>query len=117
MTDRTTRRDFLRTTAGAAAMAGALDVMGASPLSAQPLVLAGQAPTPPRAAEAVNVAIIGTGGMGSGHMNAYLKFAKDGTEQVRVVGLCDVCQPRLQAAKTRTDAEQGGSVDTYGDYR
>lgn len=117
MTDRTTRRDFLRTTAGAAAVAGTLDLMGASPLSAQPLVLEGREPTPPRAREAVNVAVIGTGGMGSGHMNAYLKFAKDGTEDVRVVGLCDVCQPRLKVAKERTDSQQGGSVDTYADYR
>jgi len=65
MTDRTTRREFLRTTAGAAAVAGTLDLMGASPLSAQPLVLEGRDPTPPRAREAVNVAVIGTGGMGS----------------------------------------------------
>lgn len=117
MTDRTSRRDFLRTTAGAAAAAGTLDLIAASPLAAEPLVLEGRDPVPPRAREPVNVAIIGTGGMGTGHMNAFLKFAKDGTEEVRVVGLCDVCQPRLAAAATRCNEQQGGTVDTYADYR
>lgn len=117
MTNRSTRRDFLKTTAGAAAVAGTLDALGASPLRAQPLELAGRDPSPPKASDTVNIAILGTGGMGTGHMNAFTKFAKDGAENVRVVGLCDVCQPRLEAAKTRCDADQGGSVDTYADYR
>ncbi|MDP9144310.1 MAG: Gfo/Idh/MocA family oxidoreductase [Actinomycetota bacterium] len=117
MTRSTTRRDFLKTSAGAAALAGTMDLLGASPLAAQPLVLEGVAPRPPKSREPVNIAIIGTGGMGGGHMNAFLKFAKDATEEVRLVGLCDVCQPRLEAAKARCDTEQGGSVDTYTDYR
>lgn len=112
MTDRTTRRDFLRASAGAAALAGGLDLAGA-----EPLALGGRAPRPPRTREAVNIAVIGTGGMGGGHLNALLKFKKDGVEDVQVVGLCDVCQPRLAEAKIRCDAAQGGSVDTYTDYR
>jgi ornithine cyclodeaminase/alanine dehydrogenase-like protein (mu-crystallin family) len=112
MTRRTSRRDFLRTSAGAAALAGGLDLLGPSPLAAEPLPLAGVAPRPPRARDTANVAVIGTGGMGGGHMNAFLKFRKDGVEDVRVVGLCDVCQPRLEAAKARCDTEQGGAVDT-----
>lgn len=117
MAKRTSRRDFLKTTAGAAAAAGTLDALGASPLRASPADLVGRDPTPPMAREAVNIAILGTGGMGSGHMNAFLKFATEGTEEVRIAALCDVCQPRLEAAKTRCDSTQGGSVDTYADYR
>lgn len=117
MSQRTSRRDFLKTTAGAAAAVSALDALGAAPLSADPAEFVGRDPTPPKAFETVNIAILGTGGMGNGHLNAFLKFAKDGTENLRVVGLCDVCQPRLEAAKTRCDAEQGGSVDIYTDYR
>ncbi|MDZ4673469.1 MAG: Gfo/Idh/MocA family oxidoreductase [Gemmatimonadota bacterium] len=117
MTDRTTRREFLKTAAGAAAVAGSTTLLDGCAVAAGPAAAAGVPPTPPRVADAVNVAVIGTGGMGSGHMNAYLKFAKDGAEQVRVVGLCDVCQPRLDVAKARTDAQQGGSVDLYSDYR
>ncbi len=117
MTNRSTRRDFLKTTAGAAAVASTLDALGASPLGAQPLDLTGRDPSPPKASDTVNIAILGTGGMGTGHMNSFTKFAKDGGENVRVVALCDVCQPRLEAAKTRCDTDQGGSVDTYADYR
>lgn len=117
MSHRTSRRDFLKTTAGAAAAAGALDALGARPLYANPAELIGRDPTPPKAHETVNVAILGTGGMGTGHMNAFTKFAKDGVENVRVVALCDVCLPRLEAARTRCDTDQGGSVDTYTDYR
>lgn len=117
MTRRTTRREFLSRAAGAAVAAGTADLLAPSITGAHPGPLTGAAPRPPRPFDPVNIAIIGTGGMGSGHLNGFLKMAKDGVEDVRVVGLCDVCQPRLQAAKTRCDAEQGGSVDTYGDFR
>ncbi len=105
------RRDFLRKATAAAALASAL-----------PATLAGEedaAPIPqarPRAALApdapVHVGIIGTGGMGTGHAQAFAALARD-SQTVRVAGLCDLCDIRVQNAKARVDKAQGGDVPVY----
>jgi predicted dehydrogenase len=109
------RRDFLRTTTGAAA---------ASLLPVEE-ILADTAPvpralprTPVHPAEPVRIGIIGTGGMGTGHLEAFVKAAQDGRADVLVVALSDVCQPRLEAARQKAEAVQGeGSVELYPRYR
>ncbi len=111
----TTRRDFLRTTAGvAAAMHLPVEEILADPRPvprAKPRVPLG-------ADDPVQIGLIGTGGMGTGHLEAFVKAAKEGRANVRVPALADVCQPRLEAAKTKAEAVQGaGTIQTYGRYK
>ena len=113
----TSRRDFLKTTAGSMAAVSALEILGNEPLHAVPNELKGRTPTPPRNREPVGIGIIGTGGMGSGHLNAFLNFAAAGTEELKIVGLCDVCGPRLDAARQVCDQKQGGEVAVYSNYQ
>lgn len=106
------RREFLKTTAGAAVAAG---LAGAEIDAAEDLTPIPQAQ--PRAPlgpnDVVKLAIIGTGGMGSGHADAFARNARDG-RHVRIEALCDVCQPRMTNAKARVEKLQGGDpVATY----
>ena len=119
-TDIPSRRDFLLQSAaiaagGSALLAGAPDPLEAEAPEAQ--VIAGVEPMVPAPDEPIKMAIIGTGGMGNGHLEAFLKFKKDGKENVEIVGLCDVCQPRLAKAKKMCDDGQGGSVATYTHHK
>ncbi len=110
------RRDFLLQSAAIAAGTSALLGGAPDPLGAEapgPEVSPGIEPVVPAPDEPIKMAIIGTGGMGSGHLEAFLKFKKDGKENLEIVGLCDVCQPRLEKAKKMCDDSQGGSVATY----
>jgi predicted dehydrogenase len=91
----TTRRDFIRTTAVAAAAGGFIDFDAA--LDAPPM------PRPverivPRDYEPVRIGIIGTGGMGTEHCRAYMRLLNAGKVDVQIVALADVCQPRLLEA-------------------
>lgn len=114
MTD-TSRRDFLSFVAASGA------------LSAFPLeeVLADPRPAPRAAPGAllhaddpVRIGIIGTGGMGTGHLEAFVNMNKEGRAHVTVVALADVCQPRLAVAKQKAEGVQGaGSVGTYTSYK
>ena len=65
----------------------------------------------------MRIGIIGTGGMGSGHIDSILKLAADGAAKVRIEALSDVCDSRWFAAKKNVDAAQGGDVAVYRDYR
>lgn len=119
MSESNTRRDFLQKTAGAAAAAS---VMGGVAAAAE--WLDDPVPVPqavPRAAlgadDPVRIGVVGTGGMGTAHCEAFVKLAKDEKARVRIEALCDVCQPRLLAAKKIVDEAQGGDVATYGDHR
>ncbi len=113
------RRDFLRTAAAAAA---ASSVSGGATRVAE--FLGSDAPVPQAVQRAplgqndpVRIGIIGTGGMGTGHCGAFLKFAKAGDAKVRIEALSDVCDSRWYAAKKRVDEAQGGDVAIHRDYR
>ena len=54
--------------------------------------------------EKVNVAVVGCGGMGFGHINTLLSLKQKG-EPVDIVAVCDVWQKRLDAAAQRTGAK------------
>jgi predicted dehydrogenase len=92
----TTRRDFLKTTAAAAA-AGELIDFNISELDARPLpkVLDRRAP---HANEPVRMGIIGTGGMGTEHCRAYMRLLNAGKVDMQIVALADICQFRLLEA-------------------
>ncbi|MCA9312232.1 MAG: Gfo/Idh/MocA family oxidoreductase [Phycisphaerales bacterium] len=113
------RREFLTTSAAAAI--GATALLGAA-ASAQPVDRAPRNNDPiPRAAkraplgrdEAIRMAVIGTGGMGTGHCHAFMNLAQQGHEKVEIVALCDVCEPRLEDARAACAEKQGITVDTY----
>ncbi|MHC5024723.1 MAG: Gfo/Idh/MocA family protein [Planctomycetota bacterium] len=111
------RRDFLVRTAALGAMATVLTSC-ASPgrfrrrddLTAEPRV-----PLDPDAP--IRMAVIGTGGMGTGHCNAIMNLAAQGKENVRIVALCDVNDLRMEKAREACAAKQGIAVDTTRNFR
>jgi predicted dehydrogenase len=86
MTKEVNRREFLAASAGVALAASAGRVLGAN--------------------ETIGVALIGAGGQGSAHLGRLVK-----NEQVRVLAVCDVYQPRLDRAAAVAQAK------AYRDYR
>jgi len=96
-----TRRKFLKQSA---AVAGGIALFGsgALPVGAQ------EKSSSPN--ERIRIATIGCGGMGNAHLSALLNL-KNGGYPVDIAAVCDVYQPRLDAAAART----GGTP--YKDYR
>jgi predicted dehydrogenase len=84
-----TRRTFV-----AAAATGALTLAAGRALGAN---------------DRIRIAVIGCGGMGSGHLGQLVKRAE--ADNVQVVGVCDVYQRRIERAK------KTGNCEGYGDYR
>lgn len=101
MTD-ISRRQFLQQTA---VTAGGIALLGGAALSADNVQ-----PQPGGPSERIRIATIGCGGMGNAHLSALLKLKEDGYP-VDIVAVCDVYQPRLDAAAAKT----GGTP--YKDYR
>ncbi len=114
----TSRRDFLARTAAVAGAAAVLGPVAASTAraaftSAFPVPIA---PTPPGPDDVIQMGVIGTGGMGTGHCEQFTKLAKDGKAKVQIVALADVCDPRVENAKSVVEKAQGNKVDTYRKY-
>lgn len=93
----TTRRDFLKTSAAAAAAGAILTGLEAEALHAQPLPRINDRVFP-KNAEPVRIGVIGTGGMGTEHCRAFMRLLNAGRADVQIVALADVCTPRLQEA-------------------
>jgi hypothetical protein len=108
---RLARREFL---GRAAAASGALLVSGSAAVRAQ-VSAAAEAPS-----ARLNVALIGCGMMGMGHLGRCL-----GDRTVQVVAVCDVDQVRRDAARQRTEAAYAAERPSgvfhgciaYNDYR
>lgn len=111
------RRAFLAQTAALAGVA----VFGSGSSSAAELRLIPSVKAangvPPKPNESIRIGIIGTGGMGGGHLHSIISLAKAGQEDVKIVALSDVCHPRLLGAKKAAEEKQGFEVDTYTNYR
>ncbi|MFN0058737.1 MAG: Gfo/Idh/MocA family protein [Planctomycetota bacterium] len=114
------RREFLLKSALFAASAGALaSCSGPRPLGAVHGALPkARASTRQALApnETIKIGVIGPGGMGSGHCEAFTTLAKNGKEKVQVVALSDVCKSRMMRARDDIVRVQGGTVDTYSDF-
>ena len=96
---RVARRDFLKTTAAGAAAVG----MGVF-----------RVPAPARAIGAndrIRFAVIGTGGMGGGHVHQLTDMAKDASLNIAMVAVCDVFDNRANHFKGVCGGE------AYRDYR
>lgn len=107
-----TRRQFIRATATAAA------AVAATPLLKNTVY--GQAPSPGRvigANDRINVGFIGVGGQG---MNAHVNLmtAHAAANNAGLGAVCDVWTKRTDAAKSFIEGKiSGAKVNTYGDYR
>lgn len=115
------RRSFLATSAVVAG-AGLVWGLGAAPargeaIKTNPTIGPGKV-RPPKKGEPIRMAVIGTGGMGTGHCEAFSTFGADGRANVEIVALADVCDPRVENAKKKIQQKQSKSVEltTYRDY-
>ncbi|MFT7667915.1 MAG: putative dehydrogenase [Planctomycetota bacterium] len=110
----TNRRTFLT---NAAALAGAgVGFSGSSALGASDERVAKRHTTPrvPLAeGETMRIAVIGTGGMGSGHCGAIVTQAKNGEYNAQIVAVCDVAVPRAERMRAKLSEDQGIEVTAY----
>ncbi|HID06741.1 MAG TPA: twin-arginine translocation signal domain-containing protein [Armatimonadetes bacterium] len=95
--DTMTRREFLGVSAITAVALGAKTVL-------MPSTVLG-------ANERINVAVIGVGGMGTGHLRRLVNWSKQTNAKVRVTAVCDVWSKRVQRAMAISGAYG------YWDYR
>ena len=117
MSNQSSRRDFLERTFGVAAATGLLGHLSMEEALADPRsVPRAAAPAAVGQGETLQIGIIGTGGMGTGHVDAFLRLARDQNEAVRIEALADVCQPRLEAASKKVEEAQGAPPATFGRY-
>ena len=122
------RRGFLLATAAGLAGAGSLlSAYGASAStssSARSSALNNQ-PAPKarprvqvRDGEPVRMAVIGTGGMGTGHCQSFIHLTNQGRMNVQVVAVADVCQSHLdRAARRCREGQPGLEVQATRNYR
>jgi len=62
--------------------------------------------------------LIGTGGMGGGHLDAFIGFNQRGEQKVEIVAVSDVCKPRLNVALGKClDRQEGVETIAYRDHR
>lgn len=119
------RRKFLATTAGAAALTA---LAGAAvPARAAGRARVDEAPAPKakgrvplKEGEPIRVGVIGIGGapgacaMGLGHCLSLVAINNSGREKVQVVAVCDVHNGYLEQGKSKIEkAQDGVKVDTY----
>ncbi len=106
MTDKSTRRDFLKKST--AISAGAFLLPQIIPSTA--LGMGGKLPPSDR----IIMGAIGVGSQGTGNMNTFLEHSKE----VQFVAVCDVDSNHSKNAKGLVDAANKNSdCRTYGDYR
>lgn len=119
MSHNQSRRSFLARTA---AVAGAAALASPAKLSFGQIVRRPVPKAKPRVelkdGDTIRMAVIGTGGMGTGHCEAFARIAREGREKVEVVAVADVCDSHRERA-VRKIGEQGQAahVDSYRDYR
>jgi predicted dehydrogenase len=116
---RPSRRQLLTRTAAAAGAVGLGGLLAPGALAqGQRPAQRGKSFRPVAPDEPIRLAVIGVGGMGSGHLGSLLGCRADGSQKIDVVAVSDVCKPRLDGALERARAEQPGlDVQGYRDYR
>ncbi len=116
-----TRREFLARSAAVAAGGLAAGALLPDEVFAASEAPVGRAlPRPPLGSDdPVHIGVIGTGGMGTEHANAILRMVASERVNARIVGLCDICTPRLLEAfvKVRDAQPADAEITMYTDYR
>lgn len=113
------RRSFLAKTA---AIAGVAAVVGPAKVSFASIMRERTPKAKPRvelkAGDTIKIGVIGPGGMGTGHCEAFASLAKQGREKVEVVAVADVNDLHAaRGARKVKEAGQTADVATYRDYR
>lgn len=111
------RRGFLAQSAGllgAAALISGCNSDGSLAWGPAPI---GKPHAPVRDDEPIRMAVIGTGGMGTGHCDAFISLAEKGKEKVQIVALSDVCQSHLDRAHKKCTEKQKIEVAKYAKYK
>ncbi|MBC7773626.1 MAG: Gfo/Idh/MocA family oxidoreductase [Pyrinomonadaceae bacterium] len=113
------RRRFLGTSAVAGMAIAASSAVPRTVFAYQPQPVAKAKPRLPLGPdETMKMAIIGTGGMGTGHCESFATLAKNGKEKMQIVAICDVNDLHAAHAKEVIEKIQPGiSVEVYKDHR
>ncbi len=102
--DRASRRQFLKTSGIIAA-------------AATPSVSARTYKRILGANDRIGMGVIGTGGMGTGHVDAFCRLKGGSKVEYDLIALADVCQPRLDnALNVARSKQEGVTVDGYRSY-
>lgn len=112
------RRTFLAQTAALAGVAMIGSQASAGSMSAAnilPTVKTARGSVP-KADEPIRMGIIGTGGMGGGHLHSIISLTQQGKTNTHIVAVCDVCDLKAEGAKKAAEEKQGISVDAYRNY-
>lgn len=111
------RRGFLVQSAGLLGAAALLQGCQTGGLSLGPVPVA-KPHEPVSSDEPIRMAVIGTGGMGTGHCDAFCSIHEKGKEKVRIVALSDVCDSHLDRAHKKVTSKQPGvEVGRYRNYK
>lgn len=70
----------------------------------------------PKADEPIRMGIIGTGGMGGGHLHSIISLAQQGKTNTQIVAVCDVCDLKAEGAKKAAEEKQNIEVTAYRNY-
>lgn len=115
------RRGFLATSAGLLGAGALLSAAGCQPGSssaaddwAAPIAKAGPRVQPD---QPIRMAVIGTGGMGTGHCEAFCSINEKGKDKVQIVAVSDVCKSHLDRAHKKCADKQKIEVAKYGSYK
>ncbi|MGI9013217.1 MAG: Gfo/Idh/MocA family protein [Phycisphaerales bacterium] len=116
-----TRRQFLAHTAaaaGAASLVGCASTRSTRSRAAQegPMPVA-RARVPLADGEPIRMALVGCGGMGNGHLDAFMGFNERKEEAVHIVAVADCCSLKVDEAVAKCSRKQGFAVDGAADYR
>ncbi len=107
------RRDLLAGTAAALTLTSA----GLARPRAQQEIPKAPPKKPIPEGKPVRIGIIGTGGMGRGHLGSMMGQIENKAHDFQVVALCDVNTLRLEAAReTAASRQPGVQVDTYANH-
>jgi predicted dehydrogenase len=111
----TSRRGFL---AHAAALSGAAAAISVTGLGVKKTYAEVAAYEPPKSdADPIRMAVIGTGGMGRGHCDAFVRFAEQKKENVQIVALADCWGANLNEAHKICSRQSGVEVAKFADYK
>lgn len=115
------RRRFLQSAAAMAAAAGLTATASARPRFVKYWNGDDDRKAAPRTplgdGETIRIGIIGTGGMGNGHVEAFLGLSQSGKANVQIVAVCDVNDKNAAAAKKKCDAQSGVEVTSHRDHK
>lgn len=112
------RRTFLAQSAALASVAMIGSHAGAGSFSAANIIptVKNAKGTTPKPDEPIRMGIIGTGGMGGGHLNSIISLAQQGKTNTHIVAVCDVCDLKADDARRVAEEKQGITVDSYRSY-